>query len=68
MGQLTEQYIRVRAKPFIVEVEQEIEQQKTDSISTIEKGSTPEFKIVREPLEGDPNFLIMDIQLPKVVS
>jgi hypothetical protein len=28
----------------------------------------PEFKIIREPLEGDPNFLIMDIQLPKVVS
>lgn len=67
MGQLTEQYIRVQAKPFIVEVEQEIEQ-KTDLISTVEKGSTPEFKIVREPLEGDPNFLIMDIQLPNVVS
>lgn len=27
----------------------------------------PEFKIIREPLEGDPEFLIMDIQLPKVV-
>lgn len=30
--------------------------------------SVPEFKIIRDPLEGDPNFLIMDIQLPKVVS
>jgi len=30
--------------------------------------SVPEFKIIREPLEGDPEFLIMDIQLPKVVS
>jgi hypothetical protein len=30
--------------------------------------SIPEFKIVREPLEGDPEFLIMDIQLPKVVN
>lgn len=30
--------------------------------------SVPEFKIVREPIEGDAQFLIMDIQLPKVVK
>ncbi|CAF1436436.1 unnamed protein product, partial [Adineta ricciae] len=30
--------------------------------------SIPEYKIIREPLEGDPEFLIMDIQLPKVKS
>ncbi|CAF1053286.1 unnamed protein product [Rotaria sordida] len=72
MGQLTEQYIRIRAKPFIVEVDQQTNniEQKTpiNTSSIIEKGSIPEFKIIREPLEGDPNFLIMDIQLPKVKS
>jgi len=64
MGPLTDQYIRARAKPFIVEVDQEAEQSKP----IIDRGSIPEFKIVREPFEGDPNFLIMDIQLPKVKS
>ncbi|CAF2634384.1 unnamed protein product [Rotaria sp. Silwood2] len=70
MGQLTEQHIRVRAKPFIVEVDQQGNntEQKIDTSSIIEKGSVPEFKIIREPLEGDPNFLIMDVQLPKVKS
>ncbi|CAF0745035.1 unnamed protein product [Adineta ricciae] len=70
MGQLTEQYIRVRAKPFIVEVDQTTNntEPKIETTSTIEKGSIPEYKIIREPLEGDPEFLIMDIQLPKVKS
>ncbi|CAF1442529.1 unnamed protein product [Rotaria sp. Silwood1] len=71
MGQLTEQYIRVRAKPFIVEVDQQTTnniEQKIDTNLIIEKGSVPEYKIIREPLEGNPNFLIMDIQLPKVKS
>ncbi|UJR14664.1 hypothetical protein I4U23_001657 [Adineta vaga] len=70
MGQLTEQYIRVRAKPFIVEVDQSTNtiEQKIETTATVEKGSIPEFKIIREPLEGDPEFLIMDIQLPKVKS
>jgi len=68
MGQLTEQYIRARAKPFIVEVDQQTNnlEQIRETNSTIEKGSVPEFKIIREPLEGDLNFLIMDIQLPQV--
>ena len=30
--------------------------------------SVPEFKIVREPIEGEAQFLIMDVQLPKVVT
>jgi len=69
MGQLTEQYIRARAKPFIIEVDQQTTnniEQKIETTSNVEKGSIPEFKIIREPLEGDVNFLIMDIQLPKV--
>lgn len=79
MGQLIEQTIRVRPKPFIVEVDEnkatETSVEKIrSSIETSENvernflGTTPEFKILREPIEGEVEFLIMDVQLPKVVS
>ena len=28
----------------------------------------PEYRLVREPIEGEPQYLIMDVQLPKVVG
>ncbi|CAF3327711.1 unnamed protein product [Rotaria socialis] len=70
MGQLTEQFIRARAKPFIVEVDQQTNntEQRIETSSIVDRGSLPEYKIIREPLEGDPEFLIMDIRLPKVKS
>ena len=27
----------------------------------------PEYRIIREPVEGEPQYLIMDVQLPNVV-
>jgi len=79
MGQLTEQTIRVRPKPFIVEVDENKPSETSvekirSSIETSENverdflGTTPEFKIIREPIEGEVEFLIMDVQLPKVKS
>ena len=31
------------------------------------RGSKPEFKVVQEPQEGYPKYLVADIRLPKVV-
>ena len=32
-------------------------------------GRTPEYTIIREPLEGEiPEFLVMEIKLPGIVS
>ena len=28
----------------------------------------PEYTVLREPLEGEPEFLVMEVKLPKVVS
>lgn len=30
--------------------------------------SQPEYTILREPPEGEPEFLVMEVKLPKVVS
>ena len=44
MGQLTEQFIRARAKPFIVEVDQQTEPKETSSV-VVEKGCVSVEKI-----------------------
>lgn len=32
------------------------------------RGQTPEYRIVQDPAEGHPEFLVAEINLPKVVS
>ncbi|CAF1054810.1 unnamed protein product [Didymodactylos carnosus] len=86
MGQLTDQYIRTKSKPFIVEIDSNgkselDEQDKLETIkdknqfenendieTKLQRGQIPEYKITREPLEGEPEYLVMEVQLPKVKS
>lgn len=34
----------------------------------IARGTKPEFKIIQEPQEGYPDYLVADVHLPKVVG
>ena len=34
----------------------------------ISRGKEPEYRIVQEPAEGHPEFLVAEITLPQVVS
>ncbi len=48
------------SKPLITELE-------SSSVVT-SKAPAPEYVIMREPIEGHPEFLVAEIKLPKVVS
>jgi len=72
LGSAETQNIRQKPKPSITELENGsatkrplITELDDETGSTAEK---PVFKILREPLEGDPQFLIMEIQLPKLIT
>lgn len=76
MGLAEEQNVRRKSKPSIVECEKskEYEAPKQKPLiteldesnrSTAEK---PLFKIIREPAEGDVQYLVMELQLPKLTS
>jgi hypothetical protein len=34
----------------------------------VDRGQTPDFRIVQEPAEGHPEFLVAEISLPHVVN
>jgi len=74
LGSAETQHIRQKSKPSITEVEPKndiatkkplITELDNQTSSMAEK---PMFKIIREPLEGDPKFLIMEIHLPKLTT
>jgi hypothetical protein len=69
MGKISEQSIRVKSKPLIAEMS-ESEKQKNEQTSKIEeiKRITPRYKIIREPAEGVVEFLVAEIELPKIIS
>lgn len=77
-GQLPEQTVRGKSKPFIIEVDQKQTKSKTKRklvSETIENESTkspipePQYTIIREPVDGElPEFLVMEVQLPGVSS
>ncbi|EDV27133.1 uncharacterized protein TRIADDRAFT_54778 [Trichoplax adhaerens] len=52
-GKMAEQTIRTKSKPLIMEME---------------TGEEPSLQIIREPPEGRPDFLVAQIDLPKVKS
>ncbi len=82
LGTLGEHNIRTKSKPRILEVESPIDENqgspqdkpKKSLITEVEGSgarvvaSEPEYIIMREPPEGRPEFLVMEIKLPGVVS
>jgi hypothetical protein len=63
MGQILEQNIKVKSKPLIAEVngDKAVEEKKSAT------AETPKYKIFREPVEGEAEFLVCEIELPKIV-
>ncbi|XP_078000414.1 PIH1 domain-containing protein 1-like [Glandiceps talaboti] len=81
LGTPPDHFIRTKSKPRIQEVDTDgadtpEEKSKKLLITEIEdskennanKGPEPEYLILREPPEGHPEFLVAEIQLPKVKS
>ncbi|KAL5009731.1 hypothetical protein ScPMuIL_012036 [Solemya velum] len=81
VGTLQEQYIRTKSKPLIMEMDgssspgcqssskppliQEVST-KTKVEDTQSRGQVPEYRIIQDPAEGYPDFLVAEISLPKV--
>lgn len=70
MGKISEQFIRVKSKPLIAEVNSSENQKGQEQMNKIEelKHITPKYRIVREPAEGEVEFLVAEIELPKIIS
>jgi len=74
MGKINEQFIRTKSKPLIAEMnESEMKPEPiSDTDPTIKneqlKRKTPNYKIVREPAEGEVEFLVAEIELPNIIS
>ncbi|RDD45851.1 PIH1 domain-containing protein 1 [Trichoplax sp. H2] len=75
-GKMAEQTIRTKSKPLIMEMEtRDISSDTTNDmqgktlVTEIEekRGEEPSLQIIREPPEGRPDFLVAQIDLPKVV-
>lgn len=49
-------------KPLITELDS------SSSVTTSSKAPSPEYVIMREPLEGHPEFLVAEVKLPKLKS
>ncbi|KAL4233162.1 PIH1 domain-containing protein 1 [Mactra antiquata] len=79
VGTIQEQNMRTQSKPFIMEMGQgtespvstasqnkliqEVPSSKEDLKS---RGKEPEYRIIQEPAEGHPDFLVAEINLPQV--
>ena len=71
LGSAETQHIRQKSKPSITEVDDIVTKKPLITELDYQTSATaekPTFKIVREPLEGDPKFLIMEIHLPKLTT
>ncbi|XP_019864189.1 PREDICTED: PIH1 domain-containing protein 1-like, partial [Amphimedon queenslandica] len=69
LGNLPEQNVRKAPKPFIIEMEEEESKgnSKNKSTAAVSTAPEPEYTIIREPVDGDiPEYLVMEIKLPKV--
>ncbi|CAF0706004.1 unnamed protein product [Brachionus calyciflorus] len=67
MGQIKEQFIRVKSKPLISEMEKN-ENKKSQELEK-PKSQMPKYKIFREPHDGDKvEFLVAEIELPNILS
>ncbi|RNA22742.1 PIH1 domain-containing 1 isoform X1 [Brachionus plicatilis] len=71
MGQIKEQYIRIKSKPLIAEIDKNEHNEKVnrpDSHNEL-KSQTPKYKIYREPQQGElVEFLVAEIELPNIIS
>lgn len=63
--QPSEQTVRTKSKPFIVETGKQEVQSET---SAVKKGSAPKFCIVQDPPEGAAEYLVAEFELPALVS
>ncbi|XP_071115175.1 PIH1 domain-containing protein 1-like isoform X2 [Haliotis cracherodii] len=77
IGQLQEQNVRTKSKPFIMDMGDGAPQTPTPTpqakplvqeipTTEVKKGPEPKFTLVQEPAEGHPEFIVAEIQLPKV--
>ncbi|XP_052243127.1 PIH1 domain-containing protein 1-like isoform X3 [Dreissena polymorpha] len=77
VGTLQVQNVRTKSKPFIMEMDKQngetsnkpgrLIQEVTSSAEDIKsKGKEPDYRIVQEPPEGHPEFLVAEINLPNV--
>ena len=41
---------------------------KIEEVNSLSKGSIPKYKIIQEPPQGRPEFLVIEILLPEIVS
>ncbi|CAL8077958.1 unnamed protein product [Calicophoron daubneyi] len=77
MGRLQEQYVRASSRPAIVEMDDPIPSLKTNLIEEVEhpvvseerlSGENPVYKLSTVPEDGKPEYLVAEIQLPKLRS
>ncbi|XP_033101856.1 PIH1 domain-containing protein 1-like [Anneissia japonica] len=79
MGPLQQHYIRTKSKPRILEMDsaEEMSPQASQGVKKLimevdddeaNKTSIPEpkYEIMREPIDGHPEFLVVEVQLPNV--
>ncbi|KAI0208774.1 PIH1 domain-containing protein 1 [Lamellibrachia satsuma] len=74
VGSLPEQNIRTQSKPWIMEmgdggtqpIKPSLISEMEDTQSERPRAPEPVYSIIREPPEGHPEFLVAEIQLPKV--
>lgn len=71
MGKINEQHIRVQSKPLIAEMNDsgsQNDQENTLANQPERRKETPKYKIFREPTDGPIEFLVAEIELPKIIS
>ncbi|XP_030053792.1 PIH1 domain-containing protein 1 [Microcaecilia unicolor] len=71
MGSVTDQNIRTKSRPIIQEVDRSEVPKPSTATQASEPPSSPdvpEYRILAEPAEGHPSFLVAEITVPKVSS
>nr|XP_033816683.1 PIH1 domain-containing protein 1 isoform X2 [Geotrypetes seraphini] len=71
MGSVTDQNIRTKSRPIIQEMDRSEVPKPSSMTQASEPPSppdVPEYRILAEPAEGHPSFLVAEIALPKVPS
>ncbi|XP_078348783.1 PIH1 domain-containing protein 1-like isoform X2 [Oculina patagonica] len=74
MGVLQPHFIRSKSKPVIMEMEDEDKSSTREAHKKIEEVdsksviATPQYHIIREPPDGRPEFLVIEINLPGIKS
>ncbi|XP_068717658.1 PIH1 domain-containing protein 1-like isoform X2 [Montipora capricornis] len=77
MGSLHPHCIRSKSKPVIMEMDNNPDlpivkapskAPKIEEVNSLSKGSIPKYKIIQEPPQGRPEFLVIEILLPEIKS